>query len=202
MHAHIRRLFAAAAVVGALALPTAAAAHCDTLDGPVAQAAAKALATGNVNIALPYAPASAEAEIRAQFDLARKVRSLGPEARALADRSFMEAVVRLHREAEGAPFEGLKPAGIDHGPAIPAAEAAVKGGDLARIKSVLSHDLEAALEERLNHVRHAQAAPAEARTHEDVARVRERVTAELGFVTFAETVRQAAHGAGTTHHED
>jgi hypothetical protein len=195
-------LVTALVVAGSLTVPQTAFAHCDTVDGPVAQAALKALETGNVNIPLAYAPPAAEPEIRAQFERARKVRALGPEARALADHSFMETVVRLHRAGEGAAFEGLKPAGIDHGPAIPAAEAAVKSGDLSKIRSILVHDVEFALEQRLKHVRATQGAPAEARTPEDIARVRARVSAELGFVTFAETLRQAAHGVGTVHHED
>jgi hypothetical protein len=188
-------LVTALVVAGSLNVPQTAFAHCDTVDGPVAQAAL-------VNIPLAYAPPAAEPEIRAQFERARKVRALGPEARALADHSFMETVVRLHRAGEGAAFEGLKPAGIDHGPAIPAAEAAVKSGDLSKIRSILVHDVELALEQRLKHVRATQGAPAEARTPEDIARVRARVSAELGFVTFAETLRQAAHGVGTVHHED
>lgn len=202
MNTRLLSLLAALAVSSALTVPGAAFAHCDTVDGPVAQAALRALETGNVNISLPYAPAEAEAEIRAQFEKARRVRILGAEARALADRSFLETVVRLHRAAEGAPFDGLKPAGVDHGPAIPAAEAAVKSGDPSRINLVLAHEVKVALEQRLEHVRETQTAPAEARTPEDVARVRARVSAELGFVTFAEALRQAAHGVGAGHHED
>ena len=35
----------------------------------------------------------------------------------------------------------------------------------------------------------------------EVPAARERVSAELGFVTFAETIRQAALGKGAEHHE-
>jgi hypothetical protein len=72
-------------------------AHCDTLDGPVASAVRKALDTGNVYLILPYAPASAEQELQEAFAQARKVRVLGPDARALADRSLLETAIRLHR---------------------------------------------------------------------------------------------------------
>lgn len=202
MNTRFLGLVTALAMALSVAVPQAAFAHCDTVDGPVAKAALRALETGNVNIPLAYAPASAEPEIRDQFERARKVRVLSPEARTLADRSFMETVVRLHRAGEGAPFEGLKPAGTDPGPAIPAAEAAVRSGDLSNIKSLLRHDMEVALEQRFKHVRETQAAPAEARTPEDVARVRERVSAELDFVIFAETLRQATHGVGAVHAED
>ncbi|HVI32270.1 DUF6448 family protein [Phenylobacterium sp.] len=193
MTSRLGPVLAVALLASAFAAPPAAA-HCDMVDGPVAKAALKALDTGNVNLALPYAPVAAEAEIRARFDAAHKVRSLGPDARALADHAFMETVVRLHRQGEGAAFQGLKPAGLDHGPAIPAAEAAVNDGDLTRLRAVLRHDIDEGLEHRLRHVRETQDAPAEARTPEDVAEVRARVSAELGFVTYAETLRQAAMG--------
>ena len=116
-------------------------AHCDSVDGPVAKAAQKALDTGNVNLALPYAPAKAEAELQTAFAQALKVRTLGSDAKTLADRSFIEATVRLHRAGEGAAYTGLKPAGIDYGPAIPAAEKAVATGDLKRVKTVIDEEI-------------------------------------------------------------
>jgi Family of unknown function (DUF6448) len=95
--------------------------HCDSLDGPVAKAAEKALETGNVNPVLAYVPAAAEAEIRTAFERSRKVCGLGPDARALADQAFKETVIRLHRAGEGAAYTGLKPVGTDYEPVIPAA---------------------------------------------------------------------------------
>ena len=177
-------------------------AHCDSLDGPVAKAVHKALETGNVNLVLVYAPAKAEAEIRASFEKSRKVRGLGGEARALADEAFLETVIRLHRAGEGAPYTGLKPAGIDYGPVIRAAEHAVESGDLSKLKAALNEEIEHALSERLTHVRELQKAPIEPKTANEVSHSRERVSAELGFITFAETIRQAAHGKGAEHHAD
>jgi hypothetical protein len=72
-------------------------AHCDAEDGPVAMAARKALETKNVNLVFPYVPAEFEVELTAAFQQALGVRDEGPEARALADRYFMETAVRLHR---------------------------------------------------------------------------------------------------------
>src|SRR5690606_2347636 len=95
----------AALWLGGLAPP--ANAHCDGVDGPVATAAQRAVETGNVNLALPYAPASAEAEIITRFEEARRVRNRGRDARILADRAFVETVVRLHRIGEGASYNGL-----------------------------------------------------------------------------------------------
>jgi uncharacterized protein DUF6448 len=176
-------------------------AHCDSLDGPVAKAVQKALETGNVNPVLAYAPAEAENEIRAAFEKSRKVRGVNADVRALADQAFMETVIRLHRAGEGAPYTGLKPVGDDYGPVIPAAEHAVETGDLTKLRAALLEEIEHALSERLNHVRTLQRAPSEPTTAAEVPHARERISAELGFVTFAETIRQAAHGKGAEHHD-
>ena len=197
-----KMLIAAIAVIGLMLAASAAQAHCDSLDGPVAKAVEKALETGNVNPVLAYAPTSAETEIRAALEKSRKVRSLGSDARALADQAFMETVIRLHRAGEGAAYTGLKPAGADYGPVIPAAEHAVETGDLTRLRDVLIEEIDHVLRERLAQVRAHRKASLEPSTAAEVPHARERVSAELGFVTFAETIRQAVHGRGADHHVD
>ncbi len=191
----IKTLMASVAVAGLLLSAQAARAHCDSIDGPVAKAAQKALDTGNVNLALPFAPAKAEAELQAAFAQSLKVRTLGADAKVLADRAFIEVTVRLHRAGEGAAYTGLKPAGIDYGPAIPAAERAVATGDLSNIKALLNDEVEHGLHTRIEHVREAQAASIEPKKASEVAAARTRASAELGFVTYVESVKQAAHGA-------
>ena len=197
-----RMLMSAIIAAGLLLGVQNAQAHCDSLDGPVAKAVYKALDDGNVNPVLAYAPANAETEIRAAFEKSRKVRGLGTEARTLADQAFMETVIRLHRAGEGATYTGLKPTGIDYGPVIPAAEHAVETGDLAKLKAVLVEVIDHALQERLAHVRELQKAPLEPKTAAEVPHSRERISGELGFITFAENLRQAALGKGTEHHAD
>jgi hypothetical protein len=198
----VKLLTIAIVAVGLLFGLQSANAHCDALDGPVARAVEKALETGNVNPVLAYAPAAAEAEIRAGFEKSRKVRGLGAAARALADQAFMETVIRLHRAGEGAAYTGLKPAGADYGPIIPAAEHAVATGDLAKLRAELVETIDHALRGRLARVRELQKAPLEPRTAAEVPPARERVSAELGFVTLAESIRQAALGKGGEHHPD
>jgi hypothetical protein len=193
---------AAAAAATILFLAPAARAHCDTLDGPVAKAAQKALQDGNLFPVLAYAPASAEAEIRAGFEDARKVRRLNDDARRLADRAFMETVIRLHRAGEGASFSGLKPAGQDFGPVIKAAEDAIERGDLSKLKAALIEEIDHALAERFAHVREFAKISRAPTSAAEVPHARERVSAELGFITFAETIRQAAMGKGAEHHEE
>ena len=198
----IKTLIAAIIAAGLLFQVQSAQAHCDSLDGPVAKAVYKALDDGNVNPVFAYAPATAEAEIRAAFEKSRKVRGLGAEARMLADQAFMETVIRLHRAGEGATYTGLKPAGIDYGPVVPAAEHAVETGDLAKLKAVLTEEIEHALRERLAHVRELKKAPLEPKTAAEVPHSRERISAELGFIIFAESLRQTALGKGAEHHAD
>jgi len=198
----LKMLIVAMIAAGLLFQVQSAQAHCDSLDGPVAKAVYKALDDGNVNPVLVYAPPTAEAEIRAAFEKSRKVRGLGAEARTLADQAFMETVIRLHRAGEGATYTGLKPAGIDYGPVVPAAEHAVETGDLAKLKAVLTEEIEHELRERLAHVRELKKAPLEPKTAAEVPHSRERVSAELGFITFAESLRQAALGKGAEHHAD
>ena len=99
--------------------------HCDSIDGPVVTAARQALEAGDVDLVLPFVPPDGEQEVREVFHSVLKARDLGPEARETADRLFFETVVRIHRAGEGAPYTGLKPAGLDVGPVIPLAEQAV-----------------------------------------------------------------------------
>ncbi len=198
----IKFLAASALAAGLLFGSQSAQAHCDSIDGPVASAAQKALDTGNVNLALPYAPVTAESEIAAAFAQSLKVRRLGSEAKALADRAFIETTVRLHRAGEGAAYTGLKPAGIDYGPAIPAADRAIESGDLAQVRALLAEEMEHGLHARFAHVRETQKAAKEAKTAKDVVAVRERVSAELGFVAYVEGLRQAARGAPGHEHKE
>ncbi len=198
----IKMLIAAIVAGGLLFGAQSAQAHCDSLDGPVAKAVQKALENGNVNPVLAYAPVTAETDIRAAFEKSRKVRGLGADARLLADQAFMETVIRLHRAGEGAAYTGLKPAGIDYGPVIRAADQAVETGDLTKLKAALVEEIDHALSERFVHVRELQKASLDPKTAAEVPHARERVSAELGFITFAESVRQAALGKGAEHHAD
>lgn len=126
--------------------------HCDAMDGPVVLAAMHALDARDVEIVLPFVDAQGDAEIRRAFDEAVGVRSQGEQAKRLADRSFFETVVRVHRAGEGAPFTGLKPAGLDHGPAIPIAERAIENGSPEELSRLLGDALEHQVKSRLDHV--------------------------------------------------
>jgi hypothetical protein len=187
--AGIRQAFLAAVFgVGLGTLPANPAnAHCDGLDGPVVKAAEAALARGNVNLVLIWVQASDEVEIRRAFDQTMKVRKLGPEAQALADTYFFETLVRTHRAGEGASFTGLKPAGRDLGPAIPAADQALKSGDVTPLTKLLVDRMRSGLTDRFN----PTVAAAEVASRDPEAG-REYVERYVTFIHYVEGMYEAA----------
>jgi hypothetical protein len=160
--------------------------HCDTLDGVVVKAARAALETGRVNLILPYLPAAAEPELKAAFDKTLKARSLGDGAKDVADYWFFETAVRLHRQGEGAPYTGLKPAGLDPGPAVRKAEESLESGDMGQIKAALTQTLERELQTRFD-----QAMSRKNYDEDDVAAARAYVDAMLGFIVYCHHLHQA-----------
>lgn len=173
--------------------------HCDSLDGPVVTAARRALETGNVDLVLPFVPEHGEAEVRAMFEGTLHVRSLSEQARDVADRLFFETVVRVHRAGEGAPFTGLKPAGLPVGPVIPLAEQAVETGSADALVDFLMAMLREELTRRLEEV-----TALSGDRHRSVADGRRYVEAMLGFEVYShhlfEAMQASAHGdAGDEH---
>lgn len=191
----MKRIYVLPAILITLALaPMSAEAHCDAADGPVATTAVRALDTGNVNLVLPYAPAEAEAELEAAFEQALAVRGKGPEAKALADRYFMETAVRLHRAGEGAAYTGLQSAGKEFGPAIPAAENALETGKTDELTALMAKHVTHAIAERFEAAVKHSAATKEPMSADDVAAARERVSAELAFIGYVEGIYLATKG--------
>jgi hypothetical protein len=182
-------------------------AHCDAADGPVATTAVQALDSRNVNLVFRYVPASAEEELTGAFEQALEVRDDSPEAKALADRYFMETAVRLHRAGEGAAYTGLRPAGTDFGPAIPAAEEALETGKPEALLQLMSEEVENGIRERFEEAHALSSAPQEPQTAAEVPAARERASAELGFIGYVEAIYLAtksgghAEGGATDVHE-
>lgn len=86
-------------------------AHCDSYDGPVIKDAEKALETNNINLVLKWVSEEQENEITPLFQKLCKLRNGDKEVYEIVKKHFFETLVRLHRETEGAPYTGLKPAG-------------------------------------------------------------------------------------------
>lgn len=189
------------ALIMVLVLPKKASAHCDTMDGPTAIDGKKALETKNINYALKWISPDYEEELLKIFELSIKVRSLSPEAQELADRYFLENLVRIHRAGEGAPFEGLKPSGIPIDEKVAAADKSIEIGNLSPLEGLVSHEEMHELEERFKKVVSLKDYDVN-----DVEAGRAYIEAYVSFFKFAEGEEHdhghsSEHGHDTAHHK-
>lgn len=195
---HCRSIFLSALLVMlVLWLPNQALAHCDGLDGPVVKAAQKALETGNVNLVLIWVQKKDEGELKNAFQKTLGVRKLNPQAKELADMYFFETLVRIHRAGEGAPYTGLKPAGRDLGPAIPATDKALENGKVEPLLKLLTEAMQTGVRERFNHV----AAKKKFR-NDDVSAGRAYVKGYVEFVYYVERIYEAAKNPAEGHYPE
>lgn len=174
--------------------------HCDSRDGPVVKAAMKALEAGNVNLVLPYVAKEGEAEVIRAFNKVIQARKDGAVVREVADDYFFETVVRIHRAGEHAPYAGLKPAGLDVGPVIPAAEKAIETGSPDELLKLLTDTVQAEVKKRFDRVMHLKRHAAG-----PVDEAREYVEAMLGLQVWSHklyvTAKAEAHAKEEMHEE-
>ena len=175
--------------------PATVEAHCDTAEGPAVKCGRKALETGNINYALKWIPADGEAELRDVFDKALQVRTLGADAAELADRLFLETMVRIHRMAEGVGFTGVQPLGTEIDPVVTAADEAIAAGSDAELLPMVPEDRRAELDERFQ-----AALAAKDFDVDDVVAGRRYLAAYVNFFKYAEGEDHDHHGHGG--HED
>lgn len=169
--------------------------HCDAIDGPVVNAARRALEARDVNLVLPYVHADGEDEVKLAFERVLPFVSDSGGPKELAELHFFETVVRVHRAGEGAPYTGLKPAGLDVGAVIPAAERAIDSGSSDELAAILSDAVQEEVSRRLREVVELQ--PAADRSVDDGRRY---VQAMLGLQVWANTVHQAIRAAPHEQH--
>lgn len=177
--------------------PVKALAHCDGLDGPVVEAAEKALQSGDVNLVLIWVQKKDEAEIQQAFKKTLAVRKFNSQAQELADRYFFETLVRLHRAGEGAPYTGLQPANRDLGPAIPAADKALEEGKIEPLVKLLTDAMATGLRERFN-----QTLAGKQRSTDDIAAGRKYVKDYVEFVHYVERLYESAQNAAEGHYAE
>ncbi len=187
---------AAIAAISVIALwPRSASAHCDTEDGPAVTDGRLALETGDPSPALAWVHAEGDAEVREVFGLAQRVRALGGEARLVADRLFLETLVRVHRAGEGAGFDGIKPAGqVD--PVVVAADRSIEAGEIEPLAALVPP-------ERLPELRARLARALALKDHDvnDVEAGRRWVAAYVSFVKYAEG-EEHEHGDASPGHDE
>lgn len=182
-----------AALLAAAILPLSLNAHCDAWDGPVIQEAQQALRDGNVDPTLKWVPPEAEDEIKTAFDRTLKVSEAGEESRELAEVWFLETLVRIHREGEGASYRGLQPAGqID--PAVELADRALEIGSADELAEQIS---EAVARRILNRFDKAAELRQSAAASTDAGR--EFVEAYVDYVHFVEEIHHLLQHGSHSH---
>jgi hypothetical protein len=153
-------------------------AHCDRLDGPVARDATAALEQADFAAIAVWVGPEQEAELRVAFNKARKVRAQSDDAMELADLWFIETAVRLHREAEGMPYTGVKPAGRPTPEDISAADRAYADGDVEPVITLLQETV-------ARHVRHLFERARNTRSDtQDIESGREAVDAYVRYIVY------------------
>ncbi len=176
--------------------PVTVQAHCDTAEGPAVKDGRKALETGNINYALKWIPADGEAEMLDVFEKALKVRTLGAEAAELADRLFLETMVRIHRMGEGVGFTGIQPVGTQIDPVVKAADEAIALGSDADLLPMVPEERRAELDKRFRATLAIKDFDVD-----DIAAARRYVAAYVSYFKYAEGEDHEHHGHESHGHE-
>lgn len=172
-------------------------AHCDTMDGPTVLDGKKAMQENNVNYALKWVEPNSEKEIKEIFNLSMKVKDLSPESKEIAEKYFFGELVRVHREAEGASYTGVKAAGTVTDKIVLAADKSIETGDLAPLEKLIEKDKRAELKKRFN-----KAMALKNYDVNDVKAGREYIHAYVNFFKFAEGEEDHDHGSSHTKEVD
>jgi hypothetical protein len=186
-------LLSVAAVVALfLVSPRDAAAHCDTLDGPVIQDARKAIDAKDITPILKWVKPKDEKSVRAAF---QKVITNKAKNHEEAEHKFFSTLVKIHRSGEGASFTGLKPAGAVE-PAVAEADKALASGSADALVKLVTDDIAAGIKSRFDH-----AAAAYKHKDDSVAQGREFVEAYVAYTHYVERLHQVATGKVGAHGE-
>jgi len=178
--------------LGVLA-PSTVRAHCDTMNGPLIPEAKAALEKGDVAPILKWIKKDKEDEIKAAFAQAVAVRAKGPEAKELADKYFLETLVRVHRAGEGAPYTGIKDEPVE--PIVAMADKALADGASDEMIKKMSAHMARAIQEKFQKAM-------EARKNKDksVEAGREFVEAYVIYMHYVEAIHTAIMSAAGHEH--
>lgn len=170
-------------------LPRISWAHCDAMGGPVIADARIALEKGDITPILKWVKKENEAELKTAFAETIAVRAKGPEAKQLADRYFLETLVRLHRLGEGAPYTGIKDEPVE--PIVALADKALSDGSADEMTKEIGAHMAAAIGERFRRV-----VDAARKKDTSVEAGRDYVEAYVTYMHFVEGIHAAIEVAG------
>lgn len=165
-------------------------AHCDSYDGPVIKDAIKALEKENVNFVKKWIEPQQEAEIIKLFNKTVSLKNKDAEIYSLVEKHFFETLVRYHRETEGAPYTGLKPAGSTE-PIIQMADTSIASSNVKTLLNNLGNHIQKVITEKYEKV----AALSTVKDH-SVAEGRAYVAAYVDYTHTLEALEKVmSHGA-------
>src|SRR5690554_3783641 len=139
-------------LLGAMVIFSAPAfAHCDSYDGPVIQDAYKALETKESAYIMKWVGTEHEPEIKQLFDKTISLKNGDAEIYSIVEKHFLETLVRYHRETEGAPYTGLKPAGST-APIVKMADNSIQDRDVKSLLTNLDNHIREVITEKYKKV--------------------------------------------------
>lgn len=141
------KVFALALFAILLLSTQSAFAHCDSYDGPVIKDAMKAFEQQNVELVLKWVEPKYDKVITDKFNQTLKLKGSNEEVNKILETHFLETLVRLHREGEGAPFTGLKPVG-SMTPMVEMADNSLDKNDIDNVVKKVNNHLGEVLKER------------------------------------------------------
>lgn len=170
-------------------------AHCDTMNGPIIPEAKAALEKGDVTSILKWVKKENETEIKQAFAKAIAVRAKGPEERDLADRYFLETLIRVHRAGEGAPYTGLKDEPVE--PIVALSDKALADGFADELIKKMNGHMGEAVKQKFNKVLEAKKTK-----DRSIDAGREYVEAYVTYTHYVEGIHDAIKAVGVHHHAD
>jgi len=171
-------------------------AHCDSYDGPLIKDAYKALETNNVQLVLKWINKEQEDQIIPLFEKTYHLRSGDQEVYEIVEKHFLETLVRLHRETEGAPYTGLKPAGTTK-KIIVMSDKAIESESIDELMKKFNNHIEMVIREKYNRTLALYKV-----RNESVEKGREYVKAYVEYTHLLEGLHDMIeHGAGHGAHK-
>lgn len=165
-----------------------ASAHCDSYDGPVIKEALRALETNNVELVYKWITSDQENEITSLFKTTYELRKGNKEVYAIVEKHFLETLVRLHRETEGAPYTGIKSAG-SMTPLVEMADNSLAKKDVNTVVNTVTVHLADIIKER-----YEKAAELSKTKDHSIKRGREYVHAYVEYTHTLEALEHILHG--------
>ena len=164
-------------------------AHCDSYDGPVIKDALKALEQQNVELVLKWVEPKYDEIITDKFNQTLKLKGNDEEINKILETHFLETLVRLHREGEGATFTGLKPVN-SMTPMVEMADNSLEKNDIDYVVNAVNSHLGEVLKERF-----AKTMELSKTKSNSVEQGRAYVEAYVEYTHTLEALEQILHGS-------